>query len=182
MNMVTSNVDRIGKEAAASREAETRRREQLLVHLSYYAANQGEIGDRLRQLDDEWDVDRVLTLNGSAISLFGVLVGLLGRKRWYVIAMIVQALMIQHEAQRCSAAGSLLRSLGFRTKEEIEQERYALKLLRGDLAPALEGGQGGKAGDPDALALKVLRATSEPLEGRPAPKSGGRSGVRSPGP
>src|SRR5262245_40703027 len=102
--MVAPKVDRIAKEAAASRELETRRREQLLAHLSYYAAHPGEIDARLQELDEEWDADRVVAVNGNGLSLFGLLAGLLGRKRWYVVSLVTQSLMIQHSAKGCSAA------------------------------------------------------------------------------
>jgi|SoiMethySBSTD1v2_1073268.scaffolds.fasta_scaffold354398_2 hypothetical protein len=166
--MVAPKLDRGGRAIALRQdsETETRRREPLLLTVAYYAAHPDRIDARLEQLDQEWDIDRLLKVNGAGISLAGILFGLLGRKRWYVITLVVQSLLLQHAVQGNSAASALLERLGFRTSQDIEQERYALKALRGDFAVDVRN-----AGDPDALALKVLRATGGSKSERASRKS-----------
>ncbi|MDF1586537.1 hypothetical protein [Marinimicrococcus flavescens] len=104
--------------------------EQSVHHL---AENPDLISMRLRQLDREWNVERALEANAASFALFGLVLGL--RKRgWLGLPIGVAGFLLQHAVEGWCPPLSVLRRLGFRTSREIEEERGALKALRGDFA------------------------------------------------
>ena len=52
-------------------EANLRILRRVLSNLVYYASRKGEIAGRLRELDREWDIERVLETNASSLALLG---------------------------------------------------------------------------------------------------------------
>ncbi|MBM9595242.1 DUF2892 domain-containing protein [Roseitranquillus sediminis] len=100
--------------------------------IGYYYDHPHEIGRRLRELDREWDIERTLEANASSLALAGVVLGLTHDRRWLGLSAGVLAFLLQHALQGWCPPLPVLRRLGFRTAIEIEQERYALKAIRGD--------------------------------------------------
>lgn len=125
--------------------------------LRFYATQETQtISERLEELDQEWDIERFLEANAASLSLVGVIFGpTLGRK-WFVLPLVVSAFLLQHAIQGWCPPVPVLRKLGVRTRYEIEQERYALKFLRGDF-DELERGERGTVKTPEELA-QVLRS------------------------
>ena len=91
-----------------------------------------EITARIEALDREWDLERVLESNAAALSLAGVALSALVRRRWLLLPAGVLSLMLQHSLMGTSLPAKLLRRVGIRTRREIDAEKYALRLLRGD--------------------------------------------------
>ncbi len=102
------------------------------VRLAYYRDHPDEIADRIRELDLEWDVDRVLEANAATLAFAGVAFGAMGSRAWLVLPALVTSFLLQHAVQGWCPPLPVLRRIGFRTAEEISRERYALKALRGD--------------------------------------------------
>lgn len=90
------------------------------------------IDTRLRELDREWDIERVLELNASLLTLTGVVLGKFVNRKWLYLSMGVTGFLAQHALQGWCPPLPILRRMGIRTCQEIEQERYALKMIRGD--------------------------------------------------
>lgn len=90
------------------------------------------IDKRLRELDREWDIERMLEANAASVALFGVALGTTVNRKFFIIPAVVGAFLLQHAVQGWCPPVPILRRLGFRTQNEIEEERYALKALRGD--------------------------------------------------
>ncbi len=108
---------------------------QQRIHdnVALYSGCDPEVIDRrLRELDQEWDIERTLELNAAALATASILFGLAGKKRWLLLAGTVTAFLAQHALQGWCPPLPVLRRLGFRTEREIDQERCALKALRGD--------------------------------------------------
>ena len=101
----------------------------------YSTKNYGEIEKRLKKLDREWDIERILELNASTLILTGVLLSLKD-KRWLILSGLVSAFLLQHAVQGWCPPLPALRAIGFRTKAEIQREKYALKILNGDIKEA----------------------------------------------
>ena len=99
---------------------------------------------RLRELDREWDIERVLETNASLVAFVGVALGARLDRRWLVLPALVTAFLFQHAVQGWCPPIPVLRRLGIRTSREIEIERVALKILRGDFDQAA-GRLNGKA-------------------------------------
>lgn len=105
---------------------------EMLERLIFFALHPERIEERLHALDQEWDVERALEANAAAVSLGGVTLGLFSSRRWLALPALVAGFLLQHAVQGWCPPLPLLRRLGFRTQREIDQERYALKALRGD--------------------------------------------------
>lgn len=98
----------------------------------YAAAGYSAIEARLRQLDREWDIERVLEANASSVLLVGLLLGTTVNRRWLLWPTAVGGFLLQHALQGWCPPLIWFRRMGFRTAAEIARERYALKALRGD--------------------------------------------------
>jgi hypothetical protein len=112
-------------------EINRRIRKELEACVYYYAQWPEEIGNRLDELDREWDIERLLETSAGIFSLAGVTFGSMHR-RWFVLPALVGAFLLQHAVQGWCPPMSVLRRLGVRTSREINHERFALKALRGD--------------------------------------------------
>ena len=105
---------------------------QTESNVRHYAVDPRLIDMRLKELDREWDIERALEANAAAISLIGLLLGRLVNRRWYVLPAAVATFLLQHAVQGWCPPVGLFRRLGVRTQREIDEERYALKVIRGD--------------------------------------------------
>ena len=70
----------------------------------------------------------------SSFSLTGIVLGATVDKKWFLVPTIVLSFLLVHAIQGWCPPLPILRSLGIRTREEIDRERYALKALAGDFA------------------------------------------------
>jgi hypothetical protein len=100
--------------------------------IRYHARHPERIERRLRELDAEWDTERLLETNAATLALTGTVLGLTVDKRWFALPAAVTGFLLQHGVQGWCPPLPVLRRLGVRTPREIEAERYALKAIRGD--------------------------------------------------
>ena len=98
----------------------------------YAKRSRTDITHRIEELDREWDMERLLETNASAIAFTGLALGLTHSKKWLIVPGIVLPFLFQHAVQGWCPPVPVFRRLGVRTREEIDRERYALKVLRGD--------------------------------------------------
>lgn len=91
-----------------------------------------EITRRIAELDREWDMERLLETNASALAFTGLALGITYSKKWLIIPAIVLPFLFQHAVQGWCPPVPLFRRFGVRTRKEIDREKYALKVLRGD--------------------------------------------------
>lgn len=105
-----------------------------LEHLGRYSSEPALIPARLKKLDQEWDIERVLEMNASALAFFGAALGWLISPWFLIIPLLVTLFLFQHAVQGWCPPLPILRYLGFRTTREIDSERTALKVIRGDFA------------------------------------------------
>jgi hypothetical protein len=91
-----------------------------------------EINRRLRELNREWDVERVLETNAASVALLGLGLGAFVDRRFFVLPAIVAGFLLQHAIQGWCPPVPMFRRMGVRTAREIDSERYALKIIRGD--------------------------------------------------
>jgi hypothetical protein len=104
------------------------------MRVLYFERHTEEIPQRLRALDAEWDIERAIEANASALAFIGIVLGITRSRRWLVVPGLVTGFLFQHAIQGWCPPVPILRRLGFRTAYEIEEERQALKALRGDFA------------------------------------------------
>jgi hypothetical protein len=110
---------------------------------------------RIEGLEEEWDMERVLETNASAIALSGVLLGLFVNRKFLVIPCLVLPFLLQHAIQGWCPPVPFFRSRGVRTRKEIDAEKVALKALRGDFA-----GIDGEKGEPNLRAREAWQAAN----------------------
>jgi hypothetical protein len=116
-----------------------------------FAARPSEIPQRLHELDKEWDIERAIETNASALAFIGVILGYFHHPYWLALPAAVTGFLFQHAVQGWCPPVPILRRLGFRTVYEIEQERYALKAMRGDFDRVAQ------AADQASAALQATR-------------------------
>ena len=67
-----------------------------------------------------------------AMRVARVALGFLAGRKWFSLSAMAASMVVLHNLQGWYPLLPLLRNLGVRTQQEIEQERMALKVLRGD--------------------------------------------------
>lgn len=104
-----------------------------MARLHEYAdAGPSGIAQRLGELDREWDTDRAIELEGSAMGLMGLALGAFVRPAFLAVPAAVGAALFLHAMVGWYPLLPVFRRFGLRTAREIARERYALKALRGD--------------------------------------------------
>lgn len=97
----------------------------------YEDASPDEIHARLRELDRTRDVEGWVELTAGVATLCTVPFAMRSRKLGF-LAAIPGAIVLAHALGAVDPLTPLLRMMGVRSKSEIDRERFALKLLRGD--------------------------------------------------
>jgi len=110
------------------------------------------ISQRLRALEEEWDIERMLQANAATLGFAGTALAVLDNRRWLILPLLVTAFLFQHATQGWCPPLPFLRRMGYRTAREIDTERTALRVLRGDF-----GSLGLGTRDPDAVAADALK-------------------------
>jgi len=131
MNIIASSADRVTLNSSANANERIRRRTHNNIIRAVRLGRRG-IDRRLAELDDEWDVERCIETGASSLSLLGCLLGTTRHPSWFLLPAGVAAFLLQHALQGWCPPLPVFRRLGFRTADEINIERYALKVLRGD--------------------------------------------------
>jgi hypothetical protein len=122
--MITATADRVTKYTAT--DVQDCIRDRTDASLIYHLAHPDEIPARLSELDREWDVERTLETGSSTLTLLGLALGATVNRKWLLLSLGVQGFFLQHALQGWCPPLPVLRRLGVRTTEEIDEERWAL--------------------------------------------------------
>lgn len=136
--MVADSATRVN--VNTDRAVNDRIRRDTQANIEYYAQHPELIDERLKQLDEEWDIERWLQMNSAALTIMGLLMSLTRGRHWLLLPIAVQSLFAQHGIQGWCPPLPVFRRLGIRTEPEILAERYALKALRGDFEQTADTG------------------------------------------
>ena len=144
--------DRVREQSAAESNRKIDRETEGRL-LRYAGMSKEEITRRIEDLEREWDMERLLETNASALTVGAMAAFAATRSRkWLFVPGVVMSFFFQHAVQGWCPPVPVFRRAGVRTRQEIERERYALKVLRGDFDGA------GEYGDPDTRTERALRA------------------------
>jgi hypothetical protein len=150
--MVPPTTERVTKQADHIINARIQR--QTEANVAYFAEGDSSlIRKRLRELDREWDIERVLEANAATAALAGLTLGRVSHRGWFLLPAVVAGFLLQHAIQGWCPPVPIFRRLGIRAQTEIDHERYALKALRGDFKKIKGDGH-----DKPAEALRAVRA------------------------
>lgn len=122
---------------------------------SFAFRSKEEISERIDQIDREWDIERVLEANAATLALTGAVLGATVDKRYLLLTCGVLGFLLEHALSGWCPPVPVFRRLGFRTRSEMDREKFALKALRGDFANLISIPP--NAGDP---AIEVLQAVN----------------------
>jgi hypothetical protein len=119
------------------------------------------IGDRLAQLDREWTAGRMTKATMGATIMIGLALAAIN-PWWLILPATGGLLLLSYLFGRTSWLGLMFHEMGYRSGFEVDQEKMALKVLRGDFRhlPTLHEiesredisrleGEGGIAVDPE---------------------------------
>jgi len=139
MNMIdrvrVSSPDPINSKIDAEMDARIR---------EYSSKSDQDLTRRIEELDGERDIEQWLEMNASALAFTGLALGLTVSRKWLILPALVLPFLFQHAVQGWCPPLPLLRSMGVRTRKEIDVEKFALKASRGDF-------DGGAMGAPDEI-------------------------------
>jgi hypothetical protein len=116
-------------------EERNRKIDARVEHCVQHMAEQMDrpaIGRYLEKLEREWDLNRVVTVAASAVSVLGLVLAAKDGRGWKVVSGVAAGLLLQHGVFGFGPLAELVRLLGVRTRRELDLEKFALKALRGD--------------------------------------------------
>ncbi len=132
--MVTRKGNKYGRVREKTPDKQNRKidlkTEELVEKYRYLSTD--EVTCRLAELKKEWDIEKALEVNASSLALTGLLLGIFNSKKWLIFPLIIAGFLLQHGLQGWCPPLRLFRKFGIRTRQEIDEEMYALKILRGD--------------------------------------------------
>jgi hypothetical protein len=100
--------------------------------VAYYAHHPEEIDQRLRELDEEWDLERAIEAEAACTVLTGFFFGAVLGRRWLMLPVLASGMLLLHTLHGAYPLLPIFRRAGLRTSREIAAERYAIKAIRGD--------------------------------------------------
>jgi hypothetical protein len=123
--------DRVREQTSERINTKLDRETEARIH-GLAARGDNEIARRIEELDREWDMERLLETNASALVVAGCGMSAIHSKKWLFLPAVVFSFFLQHALQGWCPPVPLFRRLGVRTRQEIDREKHALKALRGD--------------------------------------------------
>ncbi|MEY4940856.1 MAG: hypothetical protein RIQ93_2591 [Verrucomicrobiota bacterium] len=139
------------------RTAQLRIDETTRRNIRYYACqSRAALDDRIAELDRERDMEQVLETNASILALAGATLGTTVNRKFFLLTGTVLGFLTQHAVTGWCPPVPLFRRMGVRTRSEIDQEKYALKALRGDFRGLRQAGQPPRVED----ALRAVEAST----------------------
>jgi hypothetical protein len=123
--------DRVRRQTSAAVTAAVD--EKTRRHIRLYGVQSRQIIDRrIAEVERERDMEEVLETNASILALSGAILGTTVHKGFFLLTGTVLAFLTQHATTGWCPPVPVFRRVGVRTRSEIDQEKFALKALRGD--------------------------------------------------
>jgi hypothetical protein len=130
-NTYTEEPDRVRRHTPA--EILEKIEAQTEQNIRFYATQPEDVlNARIEELEREWDIERVLETNASALALSGAVLAVTVDRKGLLLTCGVLGFLLQHATTGWCPPLSALRRMGVRTRREIDAELFALKALRGD--------------------------------------------------
>lgn len=111
---------------------------QIQDNIKKYSKSRDIMTNRIKELDKEWGIERLLEINMSSLALTGITLTLLVNIYWIILPIIVLSFFVQHALLGWCPPLPIFRFYKRRTRGEIDKEKYSLKVLRGDFKGVIE--------------------------------------------
>lgn len=122
-------------------------RNQTLRNLNIYKnCDEATISERIQNLNQEWDTERFLEVNSALLVILSSYLGIRNSRIWFILTGAIAVFMLQHAFIGWCPPLPLARKWGIRSEDEIQIEKTALKIMRGDFKEAHKSAE-------DALAM-----------------------------
>ena len=129
--MIPSNLDRVRRSTAPEVNDEIDR--QIERNIRLLAQKPPAVLDaRIRDLELEWDIERVLEAMAAIFAFVGTLLGAFVNPWFLLLPAVVTAFLFLHATGGWCPPLPILRRMGKRTRNEIDVEKFAIKAIRGD--------------------------------------------------
>lgn len=93
-------------------------------------SSKAEISKQIKQLNCEWDTERVIEVHAASLILLSALMGVKGGRFWFCLTSMVGLFLLNHGLYGWCPSLPILRKMGIRTSEEINIEKTVLKMIR----------------------------------------------------
>src|SRR5688572_28754710 len=81
-------------------EVNERNRQEMEARVArFLGADRAAITARLRELDQEWDIERTLEANAAAVILASVALGAWIKRKWFFFTAAAAGFLLQHAVQ-----------------------------------------------------------------------------------
>lgn len=108
------------------------RNETIANLMDFTDKDSAQITQRISELNNECDTERVLETCASSIVILSSILGIT-KSKWFLLATgAVGASLLLHALQGWCPPIPVIRRFGVRTAEEINNEKIVLKMIRGD--------------------------------------------------
>ncbi|MBC7389410.1 MAG: hypothetical protein H7329_09390 [Opitutaceae bacterium] len=97
--------------------------------INFLAPNAETINKRLQVIEKEWDLDRVYEMNEDVAQLSGSLLGKIINRQYNSLPVLTTTFLAQETTPYWNPPVALFKSLGYRAKAEIENEKKTLITL-----------------------------------------------------
>ncbi|WP_018930909.1 YgaP family membrane protein [Gracilibacillus lacisalsi] len=95
----------------------------------YLNEDNQEILKRLKSIEQEWDTERILETSAASFILLGTYLVIKRNQKWHLFSGFISFFLLQHSLQGWCPPLPLIRKLGVRTANEINEERNALNSI-----------------------------------------------------
>lgn len=95
-------------------------------------AGPSAIDERLAHLERTWTAGRASKASVGIMIVLGLFLGLTVNPYWLLLPLACGVILAEYLVRRQSVLGGLFRGLGLPSGADVEQEKLALKALRGD--------------------------------------------------
>lgn len=106
---------------------------EMAERVRHYAGKPREvISERIGELQREWSIERHMQAGVAAAGLASGALALGRTQTWGIVTMACAGILLLHAVEGARPALCAARNAGVRSRQEINREIYALKILRGD--------------------------------------------------
>jgi hypothetical protein len=127
----SGEIDRVRENTAQYVNEELDERAEDRVR-GYAASSREEITARIKELEKEWSIERLIESEAPMMAITGLGLGAAVSRKFLALPAFVFGMVALHGVQGWYPMIPLFRRMGFRSRKEIDREKFAMKALRGD--------------------------------------------------